>query len=526
MAIAEINPSAVKIEKLLSRLAEGDIKIPAFQRHFVWKQEQVIELLDSIYHDYPIGSILLWESNETLKATRNICGFCIPDRPVSYPINYVLDGQQRLSTIYAVFCKDRTQVANTADAPDLEEFDVDFNLDTQKFQARADAVTGSHLFPLKYLLDIPSLMTALKEIPASYHTIVTNLHTQFNNYEIPIVTITKRSKTDVGIVFERINSTGTKLTTLDLMVAWTWSEDFHLQEQIKELLDLLSEKGFGELPEKIILQCLSAIIQKSTSTRAILGLDPKLVSAQFDVLIESLQKAIDFLATQLKASQDFLPHVQQIIPLTYFFSCVNSPSSDQAKWLKQWFWKTSFSRRYAGQTDDKMDADINFFDQLLQGNNEGLAKYSYTVTADQLMRQKFSKSSPLVRAFLLLLAQNHPMDLVNATAVDLGKALSEYNAKEYHHIFPRAYLKKREFPADKINSLCNFCFLSADSNKKISSKSPSEYFANVVAKEKLAQLLESNLMPSKIEVYTKNDFEEFLTLRSQKVLEFLDRQLV
>ena len=526
MAIAAINPTAVKIEKLISRLAEGDIKIPTFQRHFVWKQEQVIELLDSIYHDYPIGSILLWESGETLKATRNICGFAIPDRPVSYPINYVLDGQQRLSTIYAVFCKDRTQSTNTADAPDLDEFDVDFDLDSHKFLPKGDAAPGSHLFPLKYLLDITSLLAALKEIPESYHSVITNLHSQFNNYEIPIVTITKRAKTDVGTIFERINSTGTKLTTLDLMVAWTWSENFHLHDQIKELLDVLGEKGFGDIPEKIILQCLSAMILKSTSTKAILSLDPKLVSERFERLIESLQGAIDFLSTQLEASQDFLPHVQQLIPLTYFFSCASSASSDQVKWLKQWFWKTSFSRRYAGQTDDKMDADIAFFDQMLKGNIEGLTKYNYTVTPDQLVKQKFTKNNPVVRAFLLLLAQKGPLDLVNGAAIDLGRALSEYNAKEYHHIFPRAYLKKREFSPDKINSLCNFCFLPADSNKRISSKAPSEYFASVVPKDKLAEILETNLMPAKTDVYFKNEFEEFLKLRSQKVMEFLDTQLV
>jgi len=120
MAISEITPSAVKIDKLISRVSESDIKIPAFQRHFVWDQEQVIELLDSIYRDYPIGSILLWNAQEKLKATRNICGLLIPDRADSYPVNYVLDGQQRLSTIYAVFCKDRSQSADSQENADLE----------------------------------------------------------------------------------------------------------------------------------------------------------------------------------------------------------------------------------------------------------------------------------------------------------------------------------------------------------------------------------------------------------------------
>jgi hypothetical protein len=525
MAISEITPSAVKIDKLVSRVAEGDIKIPAFQRRFVWEQEQVIELLDSIYHDYPIGSILLWNSQDKLKATRNICGFSIPDRAESYPVNYVLDGQQRLSTIYAVFCKDRTQSEDAGEPADLEAFNIYVDLDTLTFRAQEDLIPGNQTFPLKSLFDITAFVNALKELPEQYHSVVQELHTKFNNYEVPIVTITKRSKAEVGIIFERVNSTGTTLTTLDLMVAWTWSEDFHLQEEIRDLLEVLEAKGFGDLPEKTILQCLSAIIQKSTSTKAILSLDPKLVHDQFATLVASLERAIDFLATQLKASSDFLPHVQQLIPLTFFFSRVNSPSSEQTKVLKQWFWKTAFSRRYSAQTDEKMDADIVAFDQLLAGNADSIGKYSYTVTADQLIKQRFTKSSPLVRAFLLLLAQNHPIDLVNGTLVDLGKALSEYNSKEYHHIFPRAHLKKREFAPEKINSLCNFCFLTADSNKKISSKAPADYFVTVVPQDK-SSTLESNLMPLNKEVYEKNDFETFLKLRSQRVLEFLDKQLV
>jgi hypothetical protein len=173
-----------------------------------------------------------------------------------------------------------------------------------------------------------------------------------------------------------------------------------------------------------------------------------------------------------------------------------------------------------------MDSDIAFFEQLLVNDPDGASRYSYSVTADQLIKQRFTKSSPLARAFLLLLAQNHPVDLVNGALVDLGKALSEYNSKEYHHIFPRAHLKKREFPPERINSLCNFCFLTADSNKKISSKAPSDYFNSVVPQKTLAATLESNLMPLNKEVYEKNDFETFLKLRSQRVMEFLDKQLV
>jgi len=448
-----------------------------------------------------------------------------PGPPAAYPVNYVLDGQQRISAIYAVFTKDRTRSAPDDDDPDLETFSVYFDLDSGSFRAGSDLVPGNQSFPLQALFDITSFVNALKKVPEKYHAVAQELHSRFNNYEVPVVTITKRSRDEVGTIFERINNTGTELSTLDLMVAWTWSDDFLLKEQIGDLLDTLEEKRFGELPEKIVLQCLSAVLVNSTSTRSILELSPKDVHDKFDLLVSSMEKAIDFLSTQLHASKDFLPHVQQLIPLTFFFSQVNAPSNEQTKWLRQWFWKTTFSRRYSAQTDEKMDADIEFFKQLVKGNADGLAKYSYSVTPDQLIKQKFTRSSPLVRGFLLLMAQNKPIDMISEGNVDLGKALSEYNSKEYHHVFPRAHLKKREFPQDKINSLCNFCFLTADSNKKISSKSPSDYFSNVIPQADLAKILESNLLPLKKEVYDKNDYDGFLKLRSQRIMEFLDKQL-
>jgi len=526
MAISEINPTVVKIDKLIARVVDGDIKIPAFQRRFVWNQEQVIELLDSIYRDYPIGSILLWNSDDTkLKATRNVCGFDIPDRPDSYPVNYVLDGQQRVSAIYAVFCKDRTRTKTDDEDPSLDIFDIHFDLDSRVFRASSDLVPGNYSFPLQALLDFTALFNALAQIPQKYHDTLKALHSQFINYEVPVVTVTKRSKAEVGTIFERVNSTGTELSTLDLLIAWTWSEDFLLKEEIDELLDTLESKRFGKLPDKTILQCLSAIIVKSTTTKSILNLEPKEVHERFPKLVESMERAIDFLSTQLHASKDFLPHVQQLIPLTFFFSKIDSVSSEQMGWLKQWFWKTTFSRRYAAQTDEKMDSDIALFEQLIDGNPEGLSKYSYSVTPEQLVKQKFTRSSPLVRGLLLLLAQKHPIDLVHGGYVDLGKALSEFNSKEYHHIFPRAYLKKREVLPEKINSLCNFCFLTADSNKKISAKSPSEYFAELIPPPQFLKILESNLMPFNKEIYEKNDYEKFLVQRSQLIMSFLDEQL-
>lgn len=87
--------------ELLSEVRKGEIKIPQFQRKFVWKDTQALELLDSIKNRYPIGSVLLWKTKDKLHAERNIGNFKLPKTDELSPTNYVLDGQQRITVIYS-----------------------------------------------------------------------------------------------------------------------------------------------------------------------------------------------------------------------------------------------------------------------------------------------------------------------------------------------------------------------------------------------------------------------------------------
>ncbi|WP_410708359.1 DUF262 domain-containing protein [Bradyrhizobium sp. BWA-3-5] len=84
---------------MAGRILRGDILLPKFQRDFVWEKHQIIDLLDSIANNCPIGSVLLWRSRELLRSERSIADLEIAPTQHDYPVNYLLDGQQRLSTI-------------------------------------------------------------------------------------------------------------------------------------------------------------------------------------------------------------------------------------------------------------------------------------------------------------------------------------------------------------------------------------------------------------------------------------------
>src|SRR5262249_3670439 len=145
-------------------------------------------------------------------------------------------------------------------------------------------------------------------------------------------------------------------------------------------------------------------------------------------------------------------------------------------------------------------------------------------TAQELTQTEFRKGTALANAFVALLASAKPRNLVNGTFIDTAKALSSYNRKEFHHLFPQAHLKSRVVAAEKINSLVNFCMLSAEQNKYVSDKKPSEYMAEFESGlgTNFVPVLESNLIPrSAIPFLKSDDYDGFLRVRA----EFLAREI-
>lgn len=517
----ELNPISLKIDKLISRIDDGEIKIPAFQRGYVWKQNQIIELLESLLRQYPIGSILLWEANEKekLKSTRNIAGYRIPNRGDNWPVNYVLDGQQRLSSIYAVLSENIEQEgSNEKYNPNTDIFEIYYDFSRKCFLPKSEIGNGSGTtILLRNIVNPIKLIDELSALDRKYHADAKTLSSIFLNYEVPVIQIKNRTREEVGLIFERINNTGTKLDILDLMTAWTWTEDFHLLEAIDDLLDELDEKSFGSIDHKLILQVVSGIIIGSTQTSNILRLTGDRVRDNWEGVKDAIRAAVDFLATEIRcANVELLPYHQQLIPLCRFFSKNKRQTVDQIDILKRFFWKTAFSDRYStGQTTAKLDTDIEFIDKILDYDFDDIKRYKVSVSTDDLIQTQFSKSNPITRACLLLGAQHSPLDLTNARLIDLDTALSSFNRKQYHHVFPNSFLSKKGIQKNKRFSVVNFCYLPADSNKMISSKAPSVYFSTIVPAAKKVEILKSNLLPDSEDIYINDDYDQFLEGRAE-----------
>jgi len=150
------SPEILRIEQLVNGVKVGDIKLPKFQRPFVWNKNDILKLLDSVYKGYPIGSILLWLTQQELASERKIADLDINERPDDYPTNYLLDGQQRLSTLCGAL------YWNGLDKK--SPWNIAFDCDKEIFLFPSDEDEEKIFFHLTSLLKRVTLSTNVKDL--------------------------------------------------------------------------------------------------------------------------------------------------------------------------------------------------------------------------------------------------------------------------------------------------------------------------------------------------------------------------
>ena len=518
-------PSVDRIDELARRILKGDILLPKFQRGLVWDKDQILTLLDSVARGYPIGSILLWQSRQELRSENRIAELDIELPRPDYPVNYLLDGQQRLSAICgAMFWN--------GDDP-KSRWNIIYDLRTQKLshlesledpplhQIRFNKLSDPTVF-FKHVASLDTLTTTDKDIMKQR---ADALFSRFKDYKIATVTLGDMSIQDVAPVFERINSTGTRLTIVDLMRAATWSPDFDLVDAIDGLLVALQDKEFGDIDRKVVLRNISASAGGGFSAESIDQLRNYNVDKLKDAIAkteEAYKRTVDFLSTEIGISNaNIIPYSNQITVLAEIFRQIPIPNAQQYKAIREWFWKTSLSGYFSGWNTGMMTTDLSTIKEFANGQKPGLTFQSRREDApDVWINRQFRSNSAHTKLFAIMLAHNQPIDLLTGKAIDTSVALSWDNAKEFHHFFPQAFLKNKKISVQKINCLANIIMLTSSSNKEILNKAPSVYLQDVstAAGADLNDWLESNIISEQAyEAALKDDFDAFLSCRAEAI---------
>lgn len=511
------------IRQIIDAITRGQIRIPAFQRGFVWEPERIAHLMDSIYKGYPFGSLLLWRTTgERLSVEKDLGPFVLPAPEKDFPVDYVLDGQQRITSIFGVFQNSLKAKAGSL-WPQIY-FDLSSDTDPQSTQFLAledkDVDKKKH-FPLSTLFDTVEYRKSTSIFGVDIVEKIDKLQAIFKEAAIPYQMVETNEKSKVAIIFERVNTQGVELDTLQLLTAWTWSDDFQLHEQFKDLAEELEPFGFAGLGQdsNLILRCCSAILRGESAPDALLEAKGGEVRAQFPLIKNGVKGAIDFLRSEFGIqSLNNLPYPALLVPLSVFFACADNTevnyTNAQKETISKWFWRTAFARRYSSGFPRNILNDIQEMKKLRENKPSILGNFSLDLTHAFFTENTFRLGSVNTNTFVLMLANNSPKSFISGKNLDLSEKLKAANREEFHHMMPKAFLKSsNQTQTHNETCLANFCFLSRADNRELGGVAPSIYKSKMPAK--YDDIIAAALCPESL---FDDNYDVFITERTDKLI--------
>jgi len=539
--LMDVKPDDIRFQELIAGINSNKIQIPPFQRSFVWRPADIRYLLDSIYRGYPIGSFIFWKTTRKLPHTRNVGNINFEQKEVApgAEISYVLDGQQRITSLFAA--------VKGADI-DGERFRFLFDLRSKKFLVSKVGYS-----------DINDLINAdTKNLQISVESVITNslsayrqlcrqygenedyantlntLFDRFTNYRFSVINVIDQNINNedgqgegvkqVVRMFSRINDTGRKLTVVAKMVAKCWGEDFDLREVLDNFYN--ENKKLITIREETILQASSVILNyKKCRSRDILDrTNIRKLEEEWDNISKAFLFAVEFIKTKLHIKNfNYLPFDSILVPLSYLFYKQSELNNEQTKIVEKWFWLACLSNRYDSTVESKIEEDCTYFDKII--DNE-VPTFSYFIDWDTLksriISQRYNLRNAFVKTILALYSYSEPKNLVDGRDVSLDEVFSGYYKHNLHHIFPQAYLRRTE--ADKkelFDSVANIMFIPAITNINISDESPADYLKEIQKNNSdLKEILVKHFIPNIDDSgLLENNFIKFLNYRTDQIVQ-------
>lgn len=524
---------------LFANIDNGLIKIPDFQREFVWSKDQTARLIDSIIKGFPIGTFIFWKTNEDLRHIREIGNAKLPATPKGQVADYVLDGQQRITSLYAV----RKGLILDHEGKTTDYKDICINLamdpDDDEQVVTVEPLDGVRSISVYELLNM-SLVKLMKNYKENELEKIETYQGRLTGYGFPVIVINNYPIDIACEVFTRVNTGGTELTLFEIMVAKTYdvAQDFDLAREYDYLIDNngtgkdLQDACFETIPSSTVLQCIAAHLKQAVRRQDILKLERNEVITGWPIVKSGIFSAVDYIRAHLRVPVSrLLPYNALLVPFTYFFirNEGKTPTQKQNKLLVQYFWWASLSGRFSSSVESKLALDLKRMDEILKENPPDYRGEEVELTLDNLVGRWFSTGDAFCKAILCLYTYFQPRSFETDAMVTIDNSwLKVANSVNYHHFFPKDYLKKQKYEDWVINSILNITIVDDYLNKRtIRTKAPATYMAQFrKGNPDVTSTMKSHLI-SDMDAYGiwSNDYEKFLKKRGELVLKELNKRL-
>lgn len=518
------------VNGLVESIALGKIGLPDLQRPFVWPNKKVRDLLDSMYRGYPVGYLLFWE-NPTFDEGKAIGS----KKKQVAPQTLVIDGQQRLTSLYAVLKDEQVVRENFS----KESIQIAFHPLEEEFKVADAAIKrdpawipdvsilwngGPGLFQIaKSHIDG---LSKNREVSAEEEETIQQSITRLTQIaDFPFTALSLSSETDeesVADIFVRINSKGKSLNQADFILTLMSVYRDHQRKELEAFCAATrtpAKSGASPYnyyiepdPDHLLRVAVGLAFRRARLVQVYSILRGKdLETGEFsaerrDEQFEELQKAQDY-ALDLGNWQEFFKclllagyrtgkYISSKTNILYSYVFYLIAKRDYGlkgpqlrKAIARWFAFVSLTSRYTGSSESEMEADLANLRNV--SDADGLLAYIdrtiassltsdyWSITLPNDLETSASRSPSLFAYYAALNVLQAKALFSELTVSDLMDPVIQGTRKslERHHLFPRNYLKSNGFPSTRdTNQIANFALIEWEANADISDESPAEYW--------------------------------------------------
>lgn len=562
------------LQDILRGISSGITRLPDFQRGWVWDDERIRRLIASITNSYPIGAVVFLEYGEDGIRFQSRAFTNVPDDGKK-PELLVLDGQQRLTSLYCSMYNDSPVPTQTINREDIERFyylDIVKCLDPEV--DRVDAVVSipadkkmkenfgrdvaldlstrqgefeNHMFPLNIVYD-SIRMDEWKDDYRDFHNdaeisrrlrkFTAEVLNPIIQYTLPVIQLDRTTpKEAVCQVFENVNTGGVALTVFELVTAMFAVDDFVLRDDWEmraskmkhtdgtfELLSVVESTDF--LSSATLLAQIKGNRTLAVKRKDVLSLTLSDYKANADALVEGYIKTARFLVQQGILAPRDLPYTSQLIPLAVLMTVLGNKTEDgviRSK-LAAWYWCGVFGEMYGSSNETRYASDVSGMLAWLDGGDEPDTIRRAFFHPTRLLSLQ-TRNGAAYKGVMALILGAGAKDFISGDKMDFTNFVADY--VDIHHIFPQKYCEEQNYERRKWNCIVNKTPIAYRTNRKIGGAAPSKYLKAIEDTNVTSVALNANIESHGIDVDSlrNDDFDTFFALRAKTLLDLIAKAM-
>jgi len=520
----------MKLSTVLDQIDMGSIALPEFQRGYVWNRNQVRKLMRSMYQGYPVGSLLIWETETENADARG-------DGPLAKgTVKLLLDGQQRITSLYGIvrgtpprFFEGNAK-AFTGLWFNLEQEDFEFYAPIKMrddplwidVTALMQEGTGNYI---QKIVQNPELQGNLS-VYLNRLNLVSNIKER--DFHVEIVTGQDKTVDTVVDIFNEVNSGGTKLSKGDLALAKICAPWPEARSEMNARLAKWERAGFN-FKLDWFLRCINTILTGEAFFSYLDGVSTRAFQDGLQRAEDLIDDLLNLISGRLGLDHDRVLGSRYSFPLMvrYLDQRGGYLSNHQERdKLLYWYIHTFLWGRYAGETESRLNRDLS----SIEANEGALDRLIQELRQQRgdlnIQPQDFrgwGMGSRFYPVMYMLTRVHNALDWESGVPLT-SHMLGRLSSLQVHHIFPKALLYQYGYSKAEVNAIANFTFLTQDTNLRVSDRDPSEYLEAFASKNN--GVIQSHWIPMERDLWKIENYHDFLEARQELLAEaantFLD----